>query len=255
MKKLLNILTKIELKTSTLIIITFSILSGRYRPLFIHLFVAFIHELGHGIMAYLLNVRVSRLNILPFGFYLEIDDLEHVHILKEFLIVLFGPLMYIVNLYLLHLMFRYDLISYLLYQQGLEANIVILIFNLLPIYPLDGHRLLSIILSPFFTYKKLKKVNLFLSLLSLITMVILAFRSANIIVYFYLAYMQIYYIIHFKEYYLSFIVSRMNKKIYKKTKLNTKKDYYRPFQNVFLYKRKLMDEKEFAMEILKQGLK
>ena len=255
MKKLLTILTKINLKISTIIIITLAILSGRYRPLFIHLLIAFIHELGHGVMAYSLNIRISKLNVLPFGFYLEIDNLEHIHIFKEFLIVLFGPLMYVVNLFLLQTMFTYNLISHQLYQQGLNANIVILIFNLLPIYPLDGHRLLTIITSPFITYKKMKILNLIFSIISLITLLILAYQSANIIVYFYLLYMQIYYLIHFKEYYLSFLVSRMNNRIYKKAKINTKNDFYRPYNNIFLHKKNLLSEKEFALKILKNGLK
>jgi stage IV sporulation protein FB len=211
--------------------------------------------MGHGIMAYSLKVKIDKLTILPFGFFIQISSLEHIHVIKEFIIILFGPLMYVVNYFLLYLMFKNGIISYQLFNQGIMANNIVLIFNLLPIYPLDGHRLLSIILSFFITYKTMKKINLILSISSLAIMIYLGYTSANIVVYCYLFFMQLYYLIHFKEFYLSFIVSRMNKSKYKKAIINRRKDYFRPYDNIFLRDGKLIDEKTYAVKLLESGLK
>ena len=220
------------------------------RPLFVHLLVAFIHEMGHISASIFLKVRVEKLTVLPFGFFSEIPELEHIHVLKELCIVAAGPLMYFTNQAVLLLLFQTNTISLHLMQQGMEANNIVLLFNLLPIYPLDGYRISSIIMSFFLTYKVSKKINVILSLFSLLIMIYLGFTSANIIVYCYLIFMQVYFIMRFREMYLSFIVSRLRTSIYKKAIFNRRKDFIRPYDNVFMKNGHLLSEKEYALELL-----
>ncbi len=65
---------------------------------------------------------------------------------KELLILIMGPLFQVLAYLLLCLVFNKEIVK--MYHYG------ILIFNLLPIYPLDGGKILNIFLNVFFPYKK-----------------------------------------------------------------------------------------------------
>ena len=102
-----------------------------------------IHELGHFLTAKLMKVEVDKIYIYPLGgitkFNLELNSPQIV----ELIILIFGPIFQIIAYLLLsNILIDYkELIKMYHYQ--------ILFFNLLPIYPLDGGKLLNII-SPSF---------------------------------------------------------------------------------------------------------
>ena len=83
-------------------------------------------------------------------------------LLEEFVISIMGPLFQIIIYNLLRLRYNVFFIHYSL-----------LIFNLLPIIPLDGSKILSVILNLFFPFKK----SLFVSIILSIILVILSFIS------------------------------------------------------------------------------
>lgn len=77
--------------------------------------------------------------------------------IKELIILLMGPIFQIMAYLLLTLIFDKELVKQ--YHYG------ILIFNLLPIYPLDGGKILNIVLNNFFSYKKTYKLVIIISYL------------------------------------------------------------------------------------------
>lgn len=108
------------------------------------MFFAFIHEMGHFLAGILLGLKPETLNIMPFGlsisFKTNINDYNckikkgNKISLKKILIALAGPL---TNLIII-------IICYLLHIQNetiIYANILIMLFNIIPIYPLDGGRI------------------------------------------------------------------------------------------------------------------
>lgn len=102
------------------------------------------HELGHIVMGLILKIKPEKLEIMPSGlsvsFHYNLDDksLE----IKEILIALAGPITSLI----LIIFCRYINLKYITIEEAIYSNILILIFNLIPIYPLDGGRVINGIL-------------------------------------------------------------------------------------------------------------
>lgn len=133
-----------------------------------------IHELGHFLTAKLLKVEVDKIYIYPLGgiskFNLELNSPQIV----ELIILIFGPIFQI---------FAYLLLSKILidYKELVKMyHYQILFFNLLPIYPLDGGKLLNIILSYKTPYKRSINISILISYISLIIIFIINFKNIKI---------------------------------------------------------------------------
>jgi Zn-dependent protease len=104
-----------------------------------------LHELGHAFAAIKLGYPVRKILLWPFGGLAVIDTAKnmaenHRH---EFWIALCGPL---VNVFLMMLAAPFAYMSHPLAihlaEFMLGVNMIVLCFNMLPIYPMDGGRLL-----------------------------------------------------------------------------------------------------------------
>ncbi len=115
---------------------------------------ALIHELGHLICGLVLGLKPKSLKIMPLGFAVEftiLADYYNKHIakgnmldLKKLIIALAGPIINFI-IAILCIIFKSKIhienIQYIIY-----ANILIGLFNLLPIYPMDGARVIKHVL-------------------------------------------------------------------------------------------------------------
>ena len=82
--------------------------------------------------------------------------------IKELLILLGGPIFQFTALIILNYLFptKQEIINYYHYS--------ILLFNLLPVYPLDGGRIINLLMQIFITYKKGFKLSIIFKILDLI---------------------------------------------------------------------------------------
>lgn len=98
------------------------------------MFFCVIHEIGHILAATILKIRLEKIELMPFGlrasFVEHFDDKK----IKEIFVVLAGPLTSLALTFLSTT------------QEAIYSNILILVFNLIPIYPLDGGRIIKGIL-------------------------------------------------------------------------------------------------------------
>lgn len=94
-------------------------------------------------------------------------------LIKEFIILVAGPLYQVFASIILIKIMPLDKNIIMLYHYG------ILFFNLLPIYPLDGGKIVNIFLSIFIPYRLSLKISIYISYLSLL-IVILIKRSLTI---------------------------------------------------------------------------
>lgn len=119
---------------------------------------AFVHEIGHVISGIILGFRPKSLHIMPFGIAVEfntyVQDYNKKIIcgnilnLKKLLIALAGPMTNFIIILICY-MWNGDFYGinskYIIY-----ANLLLGIFNLLPIYPLDGGRIMKEIITIFY---------------------------------------------------------------------------------------------------------
>ena len=108
MKK--HYLLKIDIWFTTTIFILLSIVYNSFFTLLIFYLLAFIHELGHYIFALMFNVKCYKLNFHPLGFSLEMENITFLKPYKQIMILLGGPLFYFVNLFILSVLYKFNLL-------------------------------------------------------------------------------------------------------------------------------------------------
>ncbi|GAF10048.1 stage IV sporulation pro-sigma-K processing enzyme [Paenibacillus pini JCM 16418] len=129
-----------------------SVLTGHFLELITLFAIVLIHELGHTSAALLYGVRIRSIQLLPFGGVVEIEDTGQLSAWKEIVIAVAGPLQNVV-LIGFALIFRHSglgdsaFLSYVIY-----GNAMIALFNLLPILPLDGGKIMQAAASLWFPY-------------------------------------------------------------------------------------------------------
>ena len=110
------------------------------------MFFCIIHELGHIIMGLLLKLKPEKLEIMPCGLAIcfKANSGESKLEIKNILIALAGPLISLT----LAIVYTYIDIQpvYITKENIVYSNILILLFNLMPLYPLDGGRIIKGIL-------------------------------------------------------------------------------------------------------------
>ncbi|MBQ2916850.1 MAG: hypothetical protein IJE59_01530 [Clostridia bacterium] len=100
-----------------------------------------IHEIGHMIAGIILKLKPKSLSFMPFGISLTFESYEYKRLIeiKKIFIALAGPL---TNLIICIITFFLD-IGEEIKQIIIYSNILITMFNLIPLYPLDGGRVLK----------------------------------------------------------------------------------------------------------------
>lgn len=102
--------------------------------------ILFLHELGHCIVILVLGYEIRTLTLHPYGCSIVIWNECNTNYIDDLLITIGGPLMFFVIFKFIELLWNLNLLSRIGYQYLLSANINLLVFNCLPIFPLDGGR-------------------------------------------------------------------------------------------------------------------
>lgn len=108
---------------------------------------AFLHECGHLLAGLMLKLKPRRLEVNPFGLAIifeEFGSKNNKFEWKKIIIAMAGPLTNFVIM--LAVIFANIEIDVLTKEIIIYANILLIAFNLLPIYPLDGGRIVKGIL-------------------------------------------------------------------------------------------------------------
>ncbi len=199
-------------------------------------------------MAYLLKVDVYKIYLYPLGGISKFNMDQNISIIKEFLILIMGPIFQVIAYFLLQSFLpRYiDMIK--LYHFG------ILLFNLLPIFPLDGGKLVNLFLSGFFSFRSSYYLSIFISYLFIILIFIFNKLNLNLLLVVILLFFKV-----TKEYknfsylYEKFLLERLLKEYnFKDTKIiNNSKNFYRNKKHLLNINDKYIWEKEFLNKMFK----
>ncbi len=168
-----NIFNYFEINIFVYLFALIAILTASFIPFFIISFLLVIHELGHFLAAKLLKIDVVKIYLYPLGGISKFNMDQNISLLKEFLILIMGPIFQILAyLFLKNCLYRYtEIINF--YHYG------ILLFNLLPIYPLDGGKLINIFLSGIFCFKTSYYASMIISYVFTILIIFLNINNLN----------------------------------------------------------------------------
>ena len=152
MENLLIIKTIYKIHPSVYILAFFSIITASFIEFITIMSLVLIHELGHYMAAILLKEEVKKIWIYPFGGITKINMELNASFKKEFIILSMGPIFQIIGSIILIGILPQKKELIMIYHNG------ILWFNLLPIYPLDGGKLLKLGLDFLCPYKMSFKI-------------------------------------------------------------------------------------------------
>ena len=155
---------KIDIHPLTIILALILFLCGRFNYFFIIASIIFIHDLGHLITMKIFKISVSKLIILPFGSIIESNIKLSEKTIIKFLISISGVIFQIILFIIANILFKYNLIN--------AISLDIFIFNLLPIIPLDGSKILESLLESIIPFKIVIYIK---CIISIIIIVILTF--------------------------------------------------------------------------------
>ena len=126
----------IKFKPSFFVLAAFSVVLGVWKYFTAVFVLLFLHELCHIFTAGLWGLGTSGITVTPIGIYADINGLERLHIAKRISIAAAGPFF---NLFLC------------LFCRGpiRDINFALALFNLLPVYPLDGGKIFHYTVSYF----------------------------------------------------------------------------------------------------------
>ena len=141
---------------------------------------ALIHELAHLATGVLIGLKPETLRIMPLGFCIEfktnIEDYNkkvlksNMLSIKKIIIAFAGPFINLI-IVLIGLLYKIDI-------NIIYANLLIFLFNMLPIYPLDGGRIIKNILKIFLANRK---ANDYTNIISNVLVIILTVISSILI--------------------------------------------------------------------------
>ena len=109
-----------------------------------------VHESGHLLAARLCGAVITEIEITPLGGVITLENPEVLSGGKRFLLACFGPLFSLGGCLLAPALFSSGAVSFSFACSFAKANLLLLLFNLLPVLPLDGGQMLFAVLRRFF---------------------------------------------------------------------------------------------------------
>ena len=177
-----------KIDNSTYILVLFGLLSGYIKNIFIIFVIVLIHELGHVFFFYMFNYDIESIVIYPFGGVSKVNKRIHERIYKDVLVSIGGILFQIVLFLLFCLLYRFDMVVKSTFLMFCTYNISVILFNLIPMIPLDGSKLLFSILTKYLPYKLSYILMIIVGVISLVLFVIYNFilRLNDVVIYLFL---------------------------------------------------------------------
>ena len=205
----------------------------------------FIHELFHILFVFIFNYKVRKIELSIFGFFMELDKNKNIFY-KDLLIYLGG----IISNLLCIVLFKNNDIK--------NISLILIIINILPIYPLDGYNILNTLFMKYIPYY----FSLIISkIISLLVLIIISFsliiNSIDLYVYLNLIYLiclNIYMFLNINSLYQNFLLNKYLYKLkYKMKKIKLRvnfRHYFYKYNTIYMHFNNKNIEEEELLRIL-----
>ncbi len=228
----MKLISKISIHPLFYIVLFITFITGYLKVFLGYTLIIIVHELGHIFASIILKWKIDKVIIYPFGGMTKFNQRINSSLLEEFLILIYGPL--------------FQILFYKIYP--LPYHEFILLFNLLPIYPLDGSKLLYILLNNIVSFYKSFIIIFIISIITILYMLFQNISLINILICVYLLYEVYLYIKNLKNIMLKFYYERYKYPFkYKKNhiikSLNLTK-MYKNRNNYFILRKNIINEYE-----------
>ena len=240
-------LSKLKINNYTLILLFLSLITGLFKEIIVIFTIIIVHEFGHYIMMEKYKFNVKEIVIYPFGGITKLDDIIDKPLKEEFLVTIMGPLFQEILYIIILILYRQNNISEYIYLLYKNYNYSILLFNLLPIIPLDGSKIINIFLNKIFNFKISYLSNIIISILSLILFLAISnIDSSYYVIVIFLIFQIIYSIKNKNIIYNRFLLEkRLYKKIRKLDNMFRNKKHLIKDKNMYILENKYLKKYKF----------
>lgn len=245
-----NILSKIEFHNTYIIMALGIVLTGHFSNLIVFTSLILIHEIGHAIVASTFKYNIDKIIIYPYGGLTKLNKLINTSITKDLLVAIAGIVIQIIYFQIILILYKNGIIREYIYEEFYLYNKSMIIFNILPIIPLDGSKILNLLLSKHINYNLSNKLTVVISLITILLFIISKEYENNYSIILtigilmqniYLFYKDIDYI--YNKFLLERYLYNFN---YKKTKLiKNKNKMHKNKKHFFQENNKVLNEKEY----------
>ena len=170
---------KIKLHYTYLIMALGFVLTGYITNLLVFSSLILVHEIGHYIMAKINNFQVDKIVIYPYGGITKINCMINSDINKELMIAISGIVMQMFFYFFILILYRYNIVREYIYNMYSVYNKNIIIFNILPIIPLDGSKIINLILYKFIPFNLTNKIMVYISFIMIMFLFIRNYYKIN----------------------------------------------------------------------------
>lgn len=232
----MKIISKIKIHPFYYLFAFICILTGYFKYFVIINFIILFHEMGHILMSLYYNWNIEKIVILPFGGITIFKEKINKPIKEELMIAIMGPLFQIS----LFILFRSQLF--------IIFNLILLLFNLLPIFPLDGSKIINLLLNKFISFKKSHIISIYLSIIILFCLLVISkFNLILLLILLFLLFKTLKEIKNHKYLFHKFVFERYIYDFYFK-KRKTITNYHqmmRDYKHIFYLDKKYITEHDF----------
>ncbi|MBN8200706.1 MULTISPECIES: M50 family metallopeptidase [Bacillaceae] len=180
MNKITGLIKHIHIHPLLWAIIGLSVATAHFMELCMLLLIIFVHEMGHAAAASLYSWRIKKIALLPFGGVAEMDEHGNRPLKEEIVVIIAGPLQHIWMMGAALLFYELSWVSADILQLFIQFNLMILIFNLLPVWPLDGGKLVFLWLSLNQAFPEAHRKTLFISAAGLTSFIIVTLLTSPV---------------------------------------------------------------------------
>ncbi len=199
----------------TLVILA-SAASGYFLEVATLFTIVLIHEMGHVAAAKSFGWKVKEIKLLPFGGVAVMDDQGKGSAFEEIVVALAGPLQNAIMIGVSFVFRKSGIWSDDWADYFLKSNMIIALFNLLPVLPLDGGKILQSAMSQWFNYYRVLMIGACTGIVSSILVIVAAFIAWGspgiqlnvLIIGIFLLYSNIFELKHLPFVFMRFLVKR-----------------------------------------------
>ncbi len=239
---------RIRVLFSCVVFIALGLYFNAFNYLFIFYLLALIHELCHVIFALIFHVEVKEITFHALGFSAELKDIEFKPFYQQIIIYIAGPLSYFPTVLLINYLYKIDFLSVYSYKVALNDNLSLLIFNLLPFYPLDGGHIMEAILLKITNAFKAKLLRSIVSLFISIILLVLCVKDMQYLLFIFILYNAIMSLVLFKKEYRTYLLSRVGKVSLYPLKETKYPKLYHFYYNMFQFNKSFISEDDLVLK-------
>lgn len=164
-----NIFSKIEVSPFFIILALLFLISGLFKNFLIFTAIILVHELGHISASLISKDQFIKIKLYPAGGIVTFNEVKQKSFSNTLLILISGFISQTIMYYFITIAYTANIIDYQTFELFETYYFAILLFNLLPIVPLDGGLIIRLIASRLASYYSALKISIWVSYIVLIT--------------------------------------------------------------------------------------